>query len=173
MSIRTPRSSSSGIWLLQQDAGLFRCNTATASMRLHGRMPSVATRAMVANSELVCIGVSGDGDTANIGMGQFKHVCRRNLQIVHIIENNGCYGLTKVKFSATADLNQHPATADRARPTTCLPPFDPCAPRRSGVGATFVARSFAGDREARWIPMLKAAAHAQGDRGCSTSSARA
>ena len=74
---------------------------------LHGRMPSVATGAVVANSKLVCIGVSGDGDTANIGMGQFKHICRRNVQIVYIIENNGCYGLTKGQFSATADLNQH------------------------------------------------------------------
>jgi len=59
---------------------------------LHGRMPSVATGALMANGKLLCIGVSGDGDTANIGMGQFKHICRRNVPIVYIIEDNGCYG---------------------------------------------------------------------------------
>ena len=120
---------------------------------LHGRMPSVATGAMVANSKLLCIGVSGDGDTANIGMGQFKHVCRRNLQLVYLIENNGCYGLTKGQFSATADLNQH-----LRRPTgetNVLPPFDLCAEAIVG-GATFVARSFAGDKK-QMVPMLKAA----------------
>ena len=120
---------------------------------LHGRMPSVATGAMVANSKLVCIGVSGDGDTANIGMGQFKHVCRRNVQIVYIIENNGCYGLTKGQFSATADLNQH-----LRRPTgetNDLPPFDLCE-EAIVAGATFVARSFAGDKK-QMVPMLKAA----------------
>jgi 2-oxoglutarate/2-oxoacid ferredoxin oxidoreductase subunit beta len=120
---------------------------------LHGRMPSVATGAVVANSKLVCIGVSGDGDTANIGMGQFKHVCRRNVQIVYIIENNGCYGLTKGQFSATADLNQH-----LRRPTgetNDLPPFDLCE-EAIVAGATFVARSFAGDKK-QMVPMLKAA----------------
>jgi 2-oxoglutarate/2-oxoacid ferredoxin oxidoreductase subunit beta len=120
---------------------------------LHGRMPSVATGAVVANSKLVCIGVSGDGDTANIGMGQFKHICRRNVQIVYIIENNGCYGLTKGQFSATADLNQH-----LRRPTgetNDLPPFDLCQ-EAIVAGATFVARSFAGDKK-QMVPMLKAA----------------
>ena len=120
---------------------------------LHGRMPSVATGAMVANSKLLCIGVSGDGDTANIGMGQFKHVCRRNVQVVYLIENNGCYGLTKGQFSATADLNQH-----LRRPTgetNDLPPFDLCEEAIVG-GATFVARSFAGDKK-QMVPMLKAA----------------
>jgi 2-oxoglutarate ferredoxin oxidoreductase subunit beta len=120
---------------------------------LHGRMPSVATGAMVANSKLLCIGVSGDGDTANIGMGQFKHVCRRNLPLVYLIENNGCYGLTKGQFSATADLNQH-----LRRPTgetNDLPPFDLCEEAIAG-GATFVARSFAGDKK-QMVPMLKAA----------------
>src|SRR5579859_1593237 len=71
---------------------------------LHGRMPSVATGAMLANRQLLAIGISGDGDSANIGMGQFKHVCRRNLPLLYVIENNGCYGLTKGQFSATADL---------------------------------------------------------------------
>ena len=74
---------------------------------LHGRMPSVATGALLANQKLVCIGISGDGDTANIGMGQFKHACRRNVPMVYIVEDNGCYGLTKGQFSATADLNAH------------------------------------------------------------------
>jgi 2-oxoglutarate ferredoxin oxidoreductase subunit beta len=120
---------------------------------LHGRMPSVATGAVVANAKLICIGVSGDGDTANIGMGQFKHICRRNVQVVYIIENNGCYGLTKGQFSATADLNQH-----LRRPTgetNDLPPFDLCA-EAIVAGATFVARSFAGDKK-QMVPMLKAA----------------
>jgi 2-oxoglutarate ferredoxin oxidoreductase subunit beta len=120
---------------------------------LHGRMPSVATGAMVANSRLVCIGISGDGDTANIGMGQFKHVCRRNVPLAYIIENNGCYGLTKGQFSATADLNQH-----LRRPTgetNDLPPFDLCE-EAIAAGATFVARSFAGDKK-QMVPMLKAA----------------
>jgi 2-oxoglutarate ferredoxin oxidoreductase subunit beta len=120
---------------------------------LHGRMPSVATGALVANSKLVCIGISGDGDTANIGMGQFKHVCRRNVPIVYIIEDNGCYGLTKGQFSATADLQQH-----LRRPTgesNDVPPFDLCGEAIVG-GATFVARSFAGDKK-QMVPLLKAA----------------
>jgi 2-oxoglutarate ferredoxin oxidoreductase subunit beta len=120
---------------------------------LHGRMPSVATGALIANSKLLCIGISGDGDTANIGMGQFKHVCRRNVPVVYIIENNGCYGLTKGQFSATADLNQH-----LRRPTgeaNDIPPFDLCGEAIIG-GATFVARSFAGDKK-QMVPLLKAA----------------
>ena len=120
---------------------------------LHGRMPSVATGAVMANSKLLCIGISGDGDTANIGMGQFKHVCRRNLPIVYIIEDNGCYGLTKGQFSATADLHQH-----LRRPTgeeNDIPPFDLCGEAIVG-GATFVARSFAGDKK-QMVPLLKAA----------------
>jgi 2-oxoglutarate ferredoxin oxidoreductase subunit beta len=120
---------------------------------LHGRMPSVATGAVLANHKLVSIGISGDGDTANIGMGQFKHACRRNVPIVYIIENNGCYGLTKGQFSATADLNQH-----LRRPTgelNDIPPFDLCAEAIVG-GATFVARSFAGDKK-QMVPLLKAA----------------
>src|SRR4030081_1775451 len=72
---------------------------------LHGRMPSVATGACVANRDLVSIGISGDGDTANIGMGQFKHICRRNLQVVYVVENTGCYGLTRGLFPATADVH--------------------------------------------------------------------
>jgi 2-oxoglutarate/2-oxoacid ferredoxin oxidoreductase subunit beta len=120
---------------------------------LHGRMPSVATGALIANAKLLAIGVSGDGDTANIGMGQFKHICRRNVPIVYIIENNGCYGLTKGQFSATADLNQH-----LLRPTgetNDIAPFDLCLEAIVG-GATFVARSFAGDKK-QMVPMIKAA----------------
>ncbi|HWC88811.1 MAG TPA: thiamine pyrophosphate-dependent enzyme, partial [Pirellulales bacterium] len=66
---------------------------------LHGRMPSVATGALLANQKLVCIGISGDGDTAKIGIGQFKHACRRNVPMLYIVEDNGCYGLTKGQFS--------------------------------------------------------------------------
>src|SRR6478752_6897619 len=91
---------------------------------LHGRMPSVATGALVANQRLTCIGISGDGDTANIGMGQFKHACRRNVQVVYLIEDNGCYGLTKGQFSATSDLKAHlrrPSGEENE-----IPPFDLC-----------------------------------------------
>ena len=122
-------------------------------MRFTGDMPSVATGALVANAKLLCIGISGDGDTANIGMGQFKHICRRNVPIVYVVENNGCYGLTKGQFSATADLNQH-----LRRPTgeaNDVAPFDLCTEAIVG-GATFVARSFAGDKK-QMVPLLKAA----------------
>lgn len=120
---------------------------------LHGRMPSVATGALAANRQLVCIGVSGDGDTANIGLGQFKHACRRNTPMVYVIENNGCYGLTKGQFSATADLN-----ARLRRPTgeaNSTLPLDLCA-EAIIAGATFVARSFSGDKK-QLVPLLKAA----------------
>jgi len=120
---------------------------------LHGRMPSVATGALVANRELLAVGVSGDGDTANIGMGQFKHVCRRNLPLVYIIEDNGCYGLTKGQFSATADLHAHLRRESGEENT--VPPFDLCQEALI-AGASFVARSFAGDKK-QLIPLLKAA----------------
>src|SRR5580765_7795043 len=74
---------------------------------VHGRMPSVATGAILANRTMTAIGVSGDGDTGSIGLGQFKHMVRRNVPMVYIIENNGVYGLTKGQFSATADIGQH------------------------------------------------------------------
>ncbi len=120
---------------------------------LHGRMPSVATGAGVANRALLSIGVSGDGDTANIGLGQFKHACRRNLPIVYIVEDNGCYGLTKGQFSATADRHAHlRRETGEENPT---PPFDLCLEAIAG-GATFVARSFAGDKK-QLVPLLKAA----------------
>jgi 2-oxoglutarate ferredoxin oxidoreductase subunit beta len=118
---------------------------------VHGRMPSVATGAMLANRRQLAIGVSGDGDTGSIGMGQFKHLVRRNVPMVYIIENNGVYGLTKGQFSATADEGQVLKYAG----TNELPPLDLCA-EAILAGAGFVARSFAGD--ARQVTeLLKAA----------------
>jgi len=125
---------------------------------LHGRMPSVATGAAVANRKLLSIGISGDGDTANIGMGQFKHACRRNLPLLYVIENNGCYGLTKGQFSATADLHAHLRRETGEENT--VPPFDLCLEAIS-AGATFVARSFAGDKK-QMVPLLKAALRHKG-----------
>ncbi len=107
---------------------------------VHGRMPSVATGALVANRKLIGVGVSGDGDTGSIGFGQFKHMVRRNVPMVYIVENNGVYGLTKGQFSATADVGQKLKYAGLNE----LPPIDICAEAILG-GCTFVARSFAGD----------------------------
>jgi 2-oxoglutarate ferredoxin oxidoreductase subunit beta len=107
---------------------------------LHGRMPSVVTGATLANRTLQPIAVSGDGDTGSIGMGQFKHVVRRNVPMVYIIENNGVYGLTKGQFSATADVGQKLKYAG----TNELPPIDLCM-EALAAGCGFVARSFAGD----------------------------
>src|SRR5215470_5942135 len=118
---------------------------------VHGRMPSVATGAMLANRKLICIGVSGDGDTASIGIGQFVHLMRRNLPIIYIIEDNGVYGLTKGQFSATADLGSKLKTGVINE----LPPIDTCELAIS-LGATFVGRSFSGDKR-QLAAMLKAA----------------
>jgi 2-oxoglutarate ferredoxin oxidoreductase subunit beta len=120
---------------------------------LHGRMPSVVTGAVLANAQLKAIGISGDGDTANIGIGQYKHACRRNMPMVYIIENNGCYGLTKGQFSATADLHAHLRRPNGEE--NLVAPFDLCL-EAIVAGATFVARSFAGDRK-QLMPLLKAA----------------
>jgi len=109
---------------------------------VHGRMPSVATGAMLANRNLLALGVSGDGDTASIGIGQFVHMLRRNLPIIYVIENNGCYGLTKGQFSATADVGSKLKTGVINE----LPPIDTCA-LAIQLGATFVARSFSGDKK--------------------------
>jgi 2-oxoglutarate/2-oxoacid ferredoxin oxidoreductase subunit beta len=125
---------------------------------LHGRMPSVATGALLANRKLQGIGISGDGDTANIGMGQFKHICRRNMPLIYIIEDNGCYGLTKGQFSATADLHAHLRRETGEENT--VPPFDLCM-EAIVAGATFVARSFAGDKK-QLVPLLKAALRHRG-----------
>jgi len=108
---------------------------------VHGRMPSVATGALLANRRLLALGVSGDGDTASIGIGQFVHLLRRNLPIIYVIENNGCYGLTKGQFSATADLGSKLKTGV----VNDLPPIDTCM-LGIQLGATFVARSFSGDK---------------------------
>src|SRR4051794_23341104 len=125
---------------------------------LHGRMPSVATGALVANRELLGLGISGDGDTANIGIGQFKHACRRNLSLVYVIENNGCYGLTKGQFSATADMHARlRRETGEENPTS---PFDLCL-EAIAAGATFIARSFAGDKK-QLVPLLKAALNHHG-----------
>jgi 2-oxoglutarate ferredoxin oxidoreductase subunit beta len=118
---------------------------------VHGRMPSVATGAMLANRKLICIGVSGDGDTASIGIGQFVHLMRRNLPIIYIIEDNGVYGLTKGQFSATADLG----SKLKSGVLNDLPPIDTCA-LAIQLGATFVGRSFSGDKR-QLGAMLKAA----------------
>jgi 2-oxoglutarate ferredoxin oxidoreductase subunit beta len=107
---------------------------------VHGRMPSVATGAAIANRKMVAIGVSGDGDTGAIGIGQFVHLMRRNLSMVYIIEDNGCYGLTKGQFSPTADLGSTLKTGV----VNDLPPIDMCA-LAIELGASFVARSFSGD----------------------------
>ncbi|MCS6772967.1 MAG: 2-oxoacid:ferredoxin oxidoreductase subunit beta [Anaerolineae bacterium] len=107
---------------------------------LHGRMPSVAQGALIANHKLLGLGVSGDGDTGSIGIGQFLHVIRRNLRMVYIIENNGVYGLTKGQFSATSDLGQELKHAG----VNEFPPLDLCHLAIS-AGCGFVARSFAGD----------------------------
>src|SRR5437764_2557213 len=118
---------------------------------VHGRMPSVATGAMLANNKLIAIGISGDGDTGAIGAGQFVHLMRRNLPIIYVIEDNGCYGLTKGQFSATADLGSTLKTGI----VNDLPPVDTCI-LAIQLGATFVGRSFSGDKR-QLHAMLKAA----------------
>jgi len=124
---------------------------------LHGRMPSVATGATTVNNQLIAVGVSGDGDTGSIGMGQFKHSVRRNVPLVYIIENNGVYGLTKGQFSATADLDQFNKYAGGINN---LPPFDLCYEAIIS-GAGFVARSFSGDKK-QVQELLKAAIQYRG-----------
>lgn len=118
---------------------------------VHGRMPSVATGANLANRELTYIGVSGDGDSASIGMGQFAHVVRRNLNMLYIVENNGCYGLTKGQDSATADVGSRSKAGS-------VNPYEPIDLVNVALtlGATFVARSFSGDKE-QLVPLIKAA----------------
>jgi len=118
---------------------------------VHGRMPSVATGAMLANRNLITLGVSGDGDSASIGIGQFVHLMRRNLPMIYIIEDNGVYGLTKGQFSATADLGSKLKTGV----VNDLPAIDTCA-LAIELGATFVGRSFSGDKR-QLHTMLKAA----------------
>src|SRR6266498_6006654 len=107
----------------------------------HGRMPAIATGAAAANRQLVYIGVSGDGDSLSIGLGQLCHAIRRNVNMLYLIENNGCYGLTKGQFSASSDIG---SKSKRGEPNT-QSPIDPVMLGLS-IGATFVARSFSGDK---------------------------
>ncbi len=118
---------------------------------LHGRMPSLATGTVLANRDLLALGISGDGDTASIGIGQFMHLMRRNLPVIYIIEDNGVYGLTKGQFSATADVGSKLKTGV----VNELPPIDTCS-LAIQMGATFVGRSFSGDKK-QLSAMLKAA----------------
>jgi 2-oxoglutarate ferredoxin oxidoreductase subunit beta len=121
---------------------------------VHGRMPSVATGAVLGNRNLLALGVSGDGDSASIGIGQFVHLMRRNLPVIYIIEDNGVYGLTKGQFSATADLGSKLKTGV----INDLPPIDTCALAIT-LGATFVGRSFSGDKKQLHSMMKAAIAH--------------
>lgn len=123
---------------------------------VHGRMPSVATGANLANRDLIYFGVSGDGDTASIGMGQFVHAIRRNLNMVYLVMNNGCYGLTKGQDSATADAG----SKNKSGSVNLFEAID-LAGLAVELGATFVAQSFSGDKE-QLIPLLKAAIHHRG-----------
>src|ERR1700728_2326220 len=117
---------------------------------VHGRMPSIATGANAANRKLYYLGVSGDGDTLSIGLGQFCHAIRRNLNMLYIIENNGVYGLTKGQFSASADIG----TKAKKGETNFQPPIDPVLLALS-LGAPFVARGFSGDK-AQLVPLIQA-----------------
>jgi 2-oxoglutarate/2-oxoacid ferredoxin oxidoreductase subunit beta len=118
---------------------------------VHGRMPSVLTGANLANRDLIYLGISGDGDTASIGFGQFAHVMRRGVNMVYIVENNGVYGLTKGQFSATADRG----STSKKGVGAASEPIDLVAVAIE-LGATFVARSFSGDK-AQLVPLIKAA----------------
>jgi 2-oxoglutarate/2-oxoacid ferredoxin oxidoreductase subunit beta len=124
---------------------------------LHGRMPSVATGALTVNRGLIGVGVSGDGDTGSIGMGQFKHLIRRNVPMVYIIENNGVYGLTKGQFSATTDIGQENKYAGGRND---MHPIDLCYEAIIG-GCGFVARTFSGDKK-QVQEILKAALNHNG-----------
>ncbi|HJU21624.1 MAG TPA: 2-oxoacid:ferredoxin oxidoreductase subunit beta [Casimicrobiaceae bacterium] len=118
---------------------------------VHGRMPSVLTGAALANRDLIYLGVSGDGDSASIGLGQFAHVLRRNVNMVYIVENNGVYGLTKGQFSATADKG----SKSKRGAVNNDEPID-LVLLALALGATFVARGFSGDK-AQLVPLIKAA----------------
>jgi 2-oxoglutarate ferredoxin oxidoreductase subunit beta len=126
-------------------------NRAWGFNAVHGRMPSIATGANLANHQLRPIGVSGDGDTASIGIGQFVHMMRRNVRMVYLVENNGVYGLTKGQFSATADLGAKLKSGE----INVLPGIDLCA-LAIELGCGFVARSFSGDPK-QLLQILKAA----------------
>lgn len=118
---------------------------------VHGRMPALATGAGLANRNLIMLGISGDGDSMSIGLGQFMHLVRRNLDCTYIIEDNGTYGLTKGQLSATADVG----SVQKKGQVNTYQPIDPCAVALA-VGCTFVARSFSGDGK-QLVPLIKAA----------------
>lgn len=117
---------------------------------VHGRMPSIATGAYVANPDLTYIGISGDGDTTAIGLSQFLHIMRRNVNMLYIIENNGVYGLTKGQFSASADLGSKTKKGE----VNFFQPIDPVV-MAIQMGAGFVARGFSGDKK-QLVPLIKA-----------------
>jgi len=123
---------------------------------VHGRMPALATGANAANKELVYIGISGDGDSLSIGLGQLCHAIRRNVNMAYILENNGVYGLTKGQFSASADVGSKSKRGE----ANVQPPIDPVLLALT-LGATFVARSFSGDK-AQLVPIIKAAVRHKG-----------
>jgi 2-oxoglutarate ferredoxin oxidoreductase subunit beta len=116
----------------------------------HGRMPAIATGANAANKDLTYVGVSGDGDSLSIGIGHLCHAIRRNLKMLYVIENNGVYGLTKGQFSASADVGSKSKKGE----ANLMAPIDPVQLALS-IGATFVARSFSGDKD-QLVPILKA-----------------
>ncbi len=117
---------------------------------LHGRMPSIATGANAANGTLSYIGISGDGDSLSIGFGQFSHAIRRNVNMLYMLENNGVYGLTKGQFSASADVGSKAKRGEANQ----MRPIDP-ASTALALGASFVARSFSGDKK-QLLPLIKA-----------------
>ncbi len=117
---------------------------------VHGRMPSVATGANLANRELYCVGISGDGDSASIGLGQFAHIVRRRINMLYVVDNNGTYGLTKGQFSATNDKG---STSKKGKPNL-YEPID-LVSMALQIGASFVARSFSGDKR-QLVPLIKA-----------------
>jgi len=123
---------------------------------VHGRMPSVLTGANLANRDLIYLGVSGDGDSASIGLGQFAHALRRGVNMVYIVENNGVYGLTKGQFSATADRG-----SKSKRGVTNTDNSIDLVAMALQLGATFVARSFSGDK-IQMVPLIKAAIEHEG-----------
>ena len=125
-------------------------NAAHGFNSAHGRMPAIATGANAANRGLTYIGISGDGDSLSIGLGQLSHAIRRNLDMLYVLENNGVYGLTKGQFSASADVG----TKSKKGEANTYSPIDPALYAMS-LGATFVARSFSGDKK-QLVPLIKA-----------------
>ena len=145
----------SGIGCSSKTPGYF-LNRSAGFNSVHGRMAPVATGAKIANRKLITFGVSGDGDTASIGLGSFAHLIRRNLPMAYIVENNGVYGLTKGQFSATADRN----SKQKAGSLNPFESIDLCS-LALDIGCSFVARSFSGDAK-QLVPLLSAALRHRG-----------